>query len=99
MSRDQLPSSSTPVPFNKTLVTTGIEDSQILVTLGDPSLKKIMIKSRTANDLKFSWISGGAYITIPSGQTYWDDGLDKPEAIIYLTPTIDGQVAEIQIWQ
>lgn len=103
MSLDQLPSSSTPTTINVTCPTTGTEKSQILVTYGQPTLKKILIKSRSDNDLKFQWQSttviGLRYVTIPAGQTYWDDGLDKPEATIYLIPTIDGQIAEIQIWQ
>lgn len=103
MSRDQLPSSSTPVTLNVTCPNSGVETAATLVTLGQPSLKKIMIKSRTLNDLWFQWKSTGAvgllFVTIPAGQTYWDDGLDKPEATIYLIPTINNQVAEIQIWQ
>jgi len=99
MSRDQLPSSSTPTIFTKTLVTAGVEGNQILVVEGNPTLKKIMIKSRTTNDLKFSWVSSGNFVTIPSGQTYWDDGLDKPVATIYLIGTLNGQIAEIQVWQ
>lgn len=93
-----MPSSRTPTIYNIILVTAGVEQNQVLVTVDQPTIKKILVKSRTSNDLRFSWASGGTYVTIPAGQTYWDDELELWDKTLYLVGTLNGQVAEIQVW-
>lgn len=88
-----------PLIYNVTLVTAGVEQSQILQS--DPfssSIKRIQVKSRTANDLKYSYITTGPYVTIFSGQTYWQDEIDAWTLEIFLVGTVNGQVAELEVW-
>lgn len=82
-----------------TLVTNGVEQSFVLQsdpTL--PSIKRIQVKSRTLNDLKYRYISSGPFVTIFAGQTYWQDEIDAWLLTIFLVGTIDGQIAELEYW-
>lgn len=91
--------SRVPKIYNLILTTAGAEQSQVLQndsTLS--SIKRIQVKSRSKNDLKYSYIAGGPFVTIPSGQTYWQDVVDAWLLELFLVGTIDGQVAEIEVW-
>lgn len=91
--------SRVPTIYNVTLTTAGTEQSKDLQTDPNlPSIKRIQVKSRTANDLKYSYITAGPYVTIPAGLTYWQDIIDAWIITIFLTGTINGQVAEIEVW-
>jgi len=39
------------------------------------------------------------YITIPAGQTYWEDGLTLNGFVIYMQCPVAGQVAQIVCWR
>lgn len=91
--------SRVPKIYNLTLTTAGVEQSQVLQndsTLS--SIKRIQVKSRSKNDLKYSYIAGGSFVTIPSGLTYWQDEIDAWLLELFLVGTIDGQIAEIEVW-
>lgn len=103
MPRDQVPSANVPTILNETLETAGIEESKVL---HDPAtqpehLKGIQIKSRTAaDDLRYGFAPGGPYVTIHGGQTYAMWNLDIGQSFsVYLVGTVDGQVAEIEVWR
>lgn len=103
MGRDQIPSANLPKVFNKTLVTLGNEETQVIHTPGvdRDTVKGIQIKSRTtANSLQYGFEPGGPYTTIPGGNTYAMWNLDIGQAFtVYLVGSIDGQVAEIEVWR
>lgn len=102
MARDQVPASGLPVSSELTLTTAGVEQS-FDINVPDSSkesVKKIQIRSRTSDALKYGWAPGGPYVTIPKDQTYWDDLLDiRQQLTVYLVGTLNGQVAEIQVWR
>ena len=102
MARDQVPAAGNPAIFNQTLDTLGVEES-FDINVPDPSkepVKKIQIKSKTSDPMQYGWAPGGPYVTIPADQTFWDDNLDIPQQLtVYLVGSINGQVAEIQVWR
>lgn len=88
-----------PLIYNTALTTAGVEQSLVLESdYQNSSIKRIQIKSRTSNDLKYSYLAGGNYVTIFAGQTYWQDEIDAWVLTVYLIGTLDGQIAEIEVW-
>jgi hypothetical protein len=85
-----------PTIYNLTLTSANTEYSQSIPEY----TSKIMIKCRTSSAIKLSYTSGESgslYMTIPSGQTYWDDNIGTASTI-YLQSTSAGVVAEILCW-
>ena len=88
-------------PFieNITLVTAGVEQSfDLQIDPEKPKIKRIQLKSRQTNNLQYGYVTTGPYVTIPSGQTYWQDIIDSWLLTIYLVGSIDGQIAELEYW-
>lgn len=104
MSRDNVPALGSPIVYNITLATSGVEQSQdlfISIPTGSsygPTIKALQIRSRDAKDLQYGFITSGPYSTIPSGQTYWRDNLDVVALTVYLVGTLNGQIIEIEVW-
>ena len=61
---------------------------------------KFSIKTRTFASLKLAYTAGESgtnYITIPSGTSYWEDGI-RTNAIFYIQSPTAGIVAEVIAW-
>lgn len=92
---------SLPKIFNVTLTTTGVEYSQV-VQDGSTELvniRSLQIRSKEDASMQYGFITTGPYVTIPKGCTYWQDNIDMPNLTVYLVGSVDGQTAEIQVWQ
>lgn len=101
---DWVPAVTKPYMLAVTLVTAGVEQQvDILVDVPlDPNsipIKALQIKSRSAEALEMAWESGGDHTTIPSGSTYWKEGMNAVNLTVYLTGVSNGQVAEIEYWK
>lgn len=82
--------------FNITLASAGVEQTQVLPEL----TSKIMVRCRQQTDLKLAYNpgdSGTLYITIPAGQTYWDD-LVGTSATLCLQAGTNSTIVEILCW-
>ena len=97
MGKDQQPASVAPIIYN--IAMTGSEVAQVLQAGGDsePSIKKIQIQCRTSAALTYGFVSGGTVYTLKADRTYWQDGLDARNLILYLVGA-NGLVAEVEIW-
>jgi hypothetical protein len=86
-----------PTIFNLTLTSGSTEYSQALPEI----TSKVMIKARsTSHVLQLAYVSGTSgtvYLTIPAGQTYWDDSIGS-SATLYLQSPSAGAIAEILCW-
>jgi hypothetical protein len=88
-----------PTIYNLVLTTAGTEYPQVLNTTDQPTIKKVQIKSRTkSDDLSYSWVTAGNFVTIFGGQTYWEDNLEAWQLTLFIKGTVNGQVAEIEVW-
>jgi hypothetical protein len=89
--------STTPVIYNKTMTSANTEYSQALPS----QTKKFTIKCRGEYDIKLAFTaeaSGTTYITIPSGQCYWDDNIRDASCTLYFQCATAAQVVEIVAW-
>lgn len=85
-----------PLVYNLNLTTSGTEYSQLLPEY----TYKLMIRCRTANNMKLAFISGQSgttYFSILSGEVYWDDAISTG-ATVYLQSDTSSVVAEILAW-
>lgn len=101
MARDHVPSAGEAETFNVTLTTAGTEYSQsapVAAQFLGKSVKTIQIQCATSNPIQYAFAPGGPYTTIRSGATYWKENLDLYNLVIYLKGTVDGVVAEIEVW-
>jgi len=98
MARERIPAAGTPIMYNKTLTTADVEETQTIEVVGE-SIKKIQIKSQSGDSLQYGWATTGPYTTIPADQTYYEGGLDiRTDLDIFLVGSVNGQVAEIEVW-
>lgn len=89
--------STTPVVYNVTMTSADTEYSQTLPA----QTKKFTLKCRGEYDIKFCFTaeaSGTTYLTIPSGQCYWDDLIRDASLTLYFQCATAAQVAEITAW-
>ncbi len=87
----------TPTVINKTLTTQNTEYSQALPT----GTKRFTLQARTAADVKLCFTalaSGTTYITVKSGSSYSEEGMDLSSKTLYMQATSDGIVVEIVAW-
>lgn len=86
-----------PTIYNLVLTTAGTEYSQAIPEFSS----KLMVKARSAVDIRLAFGStetSDLYITIPAGQTYWDDLVRTCTALYFQDATNDGTVVEILVW-
>lgn len=86
-----------PAIYNVTMTSADTEYSQAMPA----NCKKFCIKCRGEYDIKLAFTeneSGTTYITIPSGQCYWDDLIRDASLTLYFQCATAGQVAEITAW-
>jgi len=87
----------TPTVINKTLTTKNTEYDQAL----PESTKKFTLQARTAVDVKLAFEdgeSGTTYLTIKSGSSYSEEGIDLRSKTLRLQSGDDGVVVEIIAW-
>lgn len=87
----------TPVVYNVTMTTASTEYNQALPA----NTRKFMIKCRGAYDIKVCFVaegSGTLYVTVPSGQSYWEDQINDTAITLYFQCATAAQVAEIVAW-
>lgn len=87
----------TPTIINKTLTTQNTEYDQAL----PERTKRFTLQARTAVDVKLAFNdgeSGTTYITIKSGSSYSEEGLDLSSKTLRLQAGSDGVVVEIIAW-
>ncbi len=92
-----VPDPITPTIYNILMTNADQEYSQALPM----DTWKFTIKCRGAYDLKLAFVETGSgilYITIPAGQTYWDDGVRAAATTLYFQCATAAQVAEIVAW-
>jgi len=92
-----VPDAITPRVYNVTMTNADEEYSQALPL----DTWKFAIKCRGVYDVKLAFVedgSGATYITIPAGQTYWDDGIRATATTLYFQCATAGQIAEIVAW-
>lgn len=88
---------NTPTIINKTLTTQNTEYSQALPA----GTKRFTLQARTAVDVKLCFTalaSGTTYITVKSGSSYSEEGLDLSSKTLYMQAGSDGVVVEIVAW-
>jgi uncharacterized surface anchored protein len=89
--------SKTPTIINKTLTTQNTEYDQAL----PERTKRFTLQARTAVDVKLAFedsASGTTYITVKSGSSYSEEGLDLSSKTLRLQCASDGIVVEIIAW-
>lgn len=89
--------STTPYLYNVTMTLADTEYSQVLPS----QTKKFCIKCRGEYDIKLAFTaeaSGTTYLTVPSGQCYWDDLVRDAVLTLYFQCGTAAQVAEITAW-
>lgn len=89
--------STAPYVYNVTMTDADTEYSQAMPS----QVKKFCIKCRGEYDMKLCFTaegSGTTYITIPSGQCYWDDMIRDASLTLYFQCATAAQVAEITAW-
>ena len=87
----------TPTILNKTLTTQNTEYDQALPA----RTKRFTLQARTAVDVKLAFddgTSGTVYMTIKSGSSYSEEGLDLSSKTLRLQAGSDGVVIEIIAW-
>jgi len=87
----------TPTVINKTLTTQNTEYSQALPA----GTKRFTLQARTGVDVKLCFTalaSGTTYITIKSGSSYSEEGLELSSKTLYMQAGSDGVVVEIVAW-
>ncbi len=86
-----------PTIYNKTMTLADTEYSQALPA----NTKKFTVKCRGEYDVKLCFTesgSGTTYITIPSQQSYWEDGIVDASITLYFQCATAAQVLEIVAW-
>lgn len=87
----------TPIVINKTLTTQNTEYSQVLPA----GTKCFTLQARTATDIKLCFTalaSDTTYITLKSGSSYSEEGIDLSNKTLYMQAASDGVVIEIVAW-
>ena len=87
----------TPVIYNVTMTVAGTEYSQALPA----NVKKFSVKCRTNVPVQLCFVAAGSdtlFITIPPGQTYWEDNLYRAALTLYFDCETAAQVLEIVAW-
>jgi hypothetical protein len=82
--------------YNKIMTLANTEYSQKL----PEGTKKFLVKCRGDFDIKLATVeseSGTNYITIPAGQTYWEDDVNTNLTLFFQCAEA-AQVAEIAVW-
>ena len=97
MGKDQQPASVAPTIYNITM--TG---SEVATTLqggvdGNPSIKKMQMQCRTSAAVTYGFASAGTVFTLKADRTYWQDGLDARNLILYLVGA-NGLIVEVEVW-
>jgi len=88
---------TTPYLYNVTMTSANVEYSQAM----PGNCKKFTVKCRGEYDIKLAFTlaeSGTTYITIPSGQNYWDDLIRDVVLTLYFQCATAAQVVEIVAW-
>ena len=95
---DRLGTATKPIVYNVAMTTQNTEYSQALPA----KVKRFTFQLRGANDCKLCFTVGGSgttYITIKSGSSYSEDGLNPSDVItLYFQSAVNTQVAEIIAW-
>ena len=86
-----------PEIFNVTMAVAGTEYSQALPA----GTKKFTVKCRTYIPVQICFTTGGTntlFLTIPPGQSYWEDRLLDAALTLYFECAVAAQVIEIVAW-
>lgn len=92
--------STTPAPFTITMTNADTEYSQALPA----NTKKFTFQCRTAFDIRFAFATGKVasstdpYMTLKSGQVYFEDELDLTDKILYVACAETGKKLELITW-
>lgn len=89
---------TTPTIYNKTMTDADTEYSQALSS----GCIAFLIKCRGDYAIKLAFVenaSGTTYITVPAGQSYYEEGLWLNGVTLYIQCATAAQVAEIIEWK
>lgn len=88
---------TSPTPTNVTMTSADTEYSHALSS----DTKRFMVQCRGSYDVLLAFVSeqsGTTYITIKSGQNYWEDALDLTGITLYFQCATAAQILEILEW-